>query len=244
MLDEGVIAVLLVVSNLIYLVPAVIAWYVRYFELLAYLVAVCFVSAMHHLCHDGGICFGVPPDVYAKSDTAFALIAVGITSISFAIYELIPKERMARLVHRGYTVRSYPMTLGTGPSKNAHPDSPEYVLVKHTYADLFITFYVILMIITTFAMGDENLIVFAVAAIYAVLVIAFHWGLYWRFKKRLGVIRYYWPAIVLSVIFAVVSVIIFKILEDRRGRVLHTIWHVTGAMTCASFLIGTTAFFV
>jgi hypothetical protein len=234
---NGAVAFLLIVSNFVYLFPALLAWFCRYFELVGYLITVFVVSSMHHLCKDWGICFGVPPEIFLDLDMSFALIAVGMSMLSVAIYELIKVNRMRSLVREGYTVRMYPMT--------RYGDKSEYVLVKHTYADIWITFLVVITIISVLILENNDIVVYVILGVFILLAFAFHWILYWRFKISTRSVRYYWPALALWFIFTVLSLVIFMYLERvHENRELHALWHITGALGCASWIIGTTAFFI
>lgn len=235
--SNTVVTVLVVISNFAYLFPAILSWYVRFYELFSYLVTVFVVSSLHHLCTDGEICFGIDPVILSGLDTSFAFIAIGVTLISVAIYELLFMNRMQQLINEGYTVRTYPIS-------RAYSDKMSYVLVKHTYADIFIAFLIIIVIISVFVLGDSAMALNLILAIYVAIVWTFHWLLYWRLKIRNRDQRYYWPAILIAIVFAVTSVLIFGVLEHKKGRVLHALWHVTGALTCAAWLIGTTAYHI
>lgn len=110
-----------------------------------------------------------------------------------------------------------------------------YELVRHTYADFAQVIYDALIFGCVILFGN-SLISSVVLGIYAIIVIALSVVIYWRIKKETFTKRFNWK-ILLAFAFGALGVVLF-VMEERIGRVFHSLWHVCGGLTSFFALLG------
>ena len=84
--------ILIVLSNLAYLVPAIVAHWLRFYNLTAALVLVTLFSSVHHICDDAKMCGLHPSEVLTDMDLICAYLAIAITLLNIATYDLVPNK--------------------------------------------------------------------------------------------------------------------------------------------------------
>lgn len=112
----------IVLTNLGYMLPMIVAWMRRLYDLVAALAIVIVASTAHHVCADAGVCSEEVNHIFGVLDSITAYNAIAITLMFVANYDLIkvkandlPQEELDIYV--------------TTPTEGS---TPQYVVVQRT----------------------------------------------------------------------------------------------------------------
>jgi hypothetical protein len=217
---------LIILTNIAYLFPAILAWLLRIYDLVAILALVSIISPMHHICYDLGLCDHQFAHVFSFLDVMTAYFAMAI-----ALMYVVNRDLIRLPKHIANNER---ITAMFSSSIDENETNVRYVLQKHTYADIASITYFIVIIFAVLGYNGrlvEPLIIGGYGLIMTGLSFLFYWPMkikHWR--RRFN----HW-----FLLAALVSAIVGSTFyggESIIGRSFHAPWHVCGALTC-TFLI-------
>jgi hypothetical protein len=120
--------------------------------------------------------------------------------------------------------------LGQGTSRRP-------VLVRHTYAEVAHTVYLVAILFCVLFFGQTFVTSLVLLGI-GLLVVGASFALYWRMKLRTLHERFNWLFMGIGTFFSVSSVATF-VFEGSIGRALaHPLWHIQGALSAYFLLAG------
>jgi Protein of unknown function (DUF3522) len=200
-------SVLLVLSNVAFLVAAVVACVRRFFPEFAYLLVMTVVSAMYHLCAGGIACFGTDCGVMRVVDNVFAYTLITVVALFVLQYD-VPHNTVYKYVKADKSVGTF--------------DGGVYVAFRH------------LLVLTAFAFNgvlvtNDSSFAWtpAINVIYAVVVV-----LLVRFAippHRLPRSNYHLWYLAGAIVFGTLGVLAF-FFDDSSYWSFHTSWHVAAAI--------------
>lgn len=216
----------IILTNIAYLPSAFIAWELGVYDIMTSTILVSIVSSIHHACFDVGICTPILQIAASKLDIFLAYYTLGQCFMFIINYDLVTHK---------YVIKPQ---LPDGADANADDATVVHTitqtdLVKHTYADVSMIIYIVVLFFCT-TYFENSLYTALIVMGYLVLSTLINTIVYWRIKRRTFRKRFDIPLMVLAFIIAAIGVAIFGF-ESVIGRPFHGLWHICGASV--SFIV-------
>lgn len=200
----------LVISNIAFLFPIVMAWRRRFYRQFAYLIVTMLVSAAYHLCAGDIACFGTKCAVWRRVDNLFAYTLIVVVALVIVQFESL---------HNSVYVK-----------QRVRKRSSGRISVRQRVADVgilvalreFILFAVIATnaVMTVHDPGDAHIAVFNVVAVVFIVLVKLVWE--WT-NFSLHIHNYFLVAV--ATFLAVGGIVLFYE-ADHRYWLLHSFWHI------------------
>jgi hypothetical protein len=213
-----------VLTNATYLVPAYFAWTRRFHQVAAHFLAVFVVSNLYHLCRDLDACLGQPVTYLRVADHVVALLAVGRTILTLALFTPV-------------RIDVYRDSSGLNVMQQFRALSP-YVLIPTGLSNLIGVIYDAVVIYTGivhFGSSLEYLVSIGLPTGWVVATLIFDRKA-WRFALKY---RFSFPLLCVFVGAALLAGFLFLLPSYYIGEWFHPLWHVLGAISATFWLEGT-----
>lgn len=232
-MDGIVLNILLVATNLFYILPALAAWRRRMHSLMPWFVAVLIFSSIHHGCFDASFCL---LDLTAMQfSTVDVLLSTQTSILIFLVptnYDLIkmtaPPHEERRVARRHPSIRLVKHLAAS------------YVLVEHTYGRVFEAAVTIVTIVTSIFLPGT---IWAMVAplILAVPIVLGTILVYLPMKRSTSKMRIHVPLAAAAGVVGVSGVVLFALEEAGvLGRYVHPIWHALTAIASWLWILAVT----
>lgn len=229
MMDPILLNVLLIVSNILYLFPALASWQRRMYGLLPWFLAVLVISSLHHACNDASLCI---PGMSGNNVSVLDVLLSTLTSIVIFLiplnHDLVKVKPASRTLKRWGRLRLV-----------KHLDAT-YMLVEHTYGRAFETLVVIITVATSILAPNTHWVMIVPLAV-AVPIGLGTLFVYLPMKRRTSKQRVHLPLAIASILLGTAGVILF-VLEsmDVLGRYAHPVWHALTAIASWLWILAVT----
>lgn len=208
----------ILLTNLAYLLPAIVAWELELYSNVVAKIAVSIVSSLHHVCYDVGLCDARLALALSHLDMMLAYYNIALDTMFMVNFDLVRHK---------YVIEDSDPSIERVVTRTA--------LIRHTYADIaLVVFEVLLFFCVTYF---ENTLTSAlILMVYLVAVVIISFVLYWRIKRETFWQRFNVPLLIMVAIVAILGVSIFAF-EVTIGRPFHGLWHLCGAATSLLILL-------